>query len=163
VPARSWRRLRWPWRIDGPIPAYLACCAIATFTVAAVDALLIVGGAVAIEEWQGFNFVAFVFFGLRMLLLLTILGSILALPFVPLATLIGARFRIESAAYYILSGMACMTPLAYLAIGVPTAGDREAWHSWAIALSCPGMFGAAWWYLHRRWRQNRRPMSDIFG
>jgi len=140
-------------RIDDPLPAYFACCLAATTIVAGGAMLAMIRDVARNPDWPAFDWLNFFAIGILRWIILTVMGAVLAAPFVPAATWIGARLRIESALYYIGLGSAIMAALVLLLVGPPRESPfGTAIASWLIGPPCGASMGFAWWYLHRRWK-----------
>jgi len=141
-------------RIGNAALAYVASCFTATTIVAtaslATTAWQVAGQAAGPGPWEEFGLRYFITSGLIVWLLITIIGLVVAAPFVIAATLLGGRHRIESAPYYIGLGGLSASAVALLLVG--TAWDTDFGLTvWLILAPCGACFGMAWWYLHRRW------------
>ena len=144
-------------RIADPVSAYAACCVASTAIVAALygSLLLLLAGLRA--EWTIVGLENFIRAGLTTWAWITLVGAVFALPFVPLATLIGARLKVESLAYYAGLGGIITAALAFLLFGLPRPSlFGTSMFAWTVGPACGAAFGAAWWYLHRRWKSSSR-------
>jgi hypothetical protein len=142
-------------QIDEPIVAYLVSGIIGTIVVLGVGAVtrFASDGTVQLHDagvmaYMGQVIVIWTIFTAAVL--------VVAAPFVPLATWIGARLRIESVAYYGVAGGLIMTTLLYTLLGPPHRLRPQEFGFmmglWPMGPPCAAMFGMAWWYLHRRWK-----------
>jgi hypothetical protein len=140
-------------RIDNGALAYVASCIAATTLIGGVWVLATIGNVARRPDWPPFDWSNLVATSIVRWIILTMAGAVLAAPFVPTATWIGARLRIESALYYAGLGAAIMAALALLLAGPPRESPfGTAIAAWMFGPPCGAAMGFAWWYLHRRWR-----------
>jgi hypothetical protein len=143
-------------RIDEPVPAYLLSGIIGTAITCGVGGLVRFVSAGGVRQLQEADIT--IYFGQAFSIWLFFTAAVLFVgaPFVPLATWIGARLRVESVAYYGLTGGLVMAALVYAALGPPRPlGPHEFGFMsglWPFGPLCAAIFGVAWWYLNRRWK-----------
>lgn len=148
-PGRLFARLR----IDRPLDAYALCGIAATATVAAVHVAVMAWNLTRLGGWPEFDWPDYVLSGTLIWAAITIAGLVVAGPFVAAATWLGRRFGFESALYYAATGAISASALVLLLLGPPRPGDFDtALAGWLIVPPCAAAWGAAWWYLHRRWQ-----------
>jgi hypothetical protein len=140
-------------RIDNAALAYFASCTAATALIGGGWVLATIWNVARHPDWPPFDWCNFVAIGIERWIILTMTGAVLAAPFVPTATWIGGRLRIESGLYYAGLGAAIMAALALLLVGPPRESPfGTAIAAWTFGRPCGAAMGFAWWYLHRRWR-----------
>lgn len=139
-------------RIDRAPTAYATCCFASSTIVAGAYLPIFLwnvmrrGNAFRLPLWT------LVEQGFQTWLILAVAAFVIAAPFVAMATRMGARQKIEGAAYYAGTGGLSGAALALLAAGGETpVGLTIA--AWMIGPPCGAAWGASWWYLHRRWKQ----------
>jgi hypothetical protein len=141
------------FRIELPVHAYLAGCLASTFVAAILILVQICWVPRLRDSWPQYGLADFAIAGIAPWLLTATVGAIVAAPFVAAATLVGKRLRLESAPYYVSAGLLSVAALILPIFGIPPPNDlvvptlvRE------FALVSAGLWGASWWYLHRRWQ-----------
>ena len=145
---RLWRSAR----IGGAGQAYVACCFLSTAVVAALSLPLIAWNLTRLGLWDEFDPLAFIMRGVEIWFVLSIVGVIVAFPFVPAVTWVGARLRMENLLYYCGIGGLTVCALVYLLYGPPRETDfGETIIAWIVGPPCGAAWGGTWWILHRRW------------
>lgn len=148
-PGRFFARLR----IDNPVLAYFASCIASTATVAALFIMLGFWEMALHDRWAQFDPAGALIIGVVPWIFVTGTGAIVAAPFVAGATWAGRQFGIESAPYYVLAATGSAVALILPLVGVPEPNDFSLiYFVWEAGLLCAAAWGAAWWYLHRRWK-----------
>jgi len=139
----------------------MVCCAVSTAALAGVGGGLIIWSVARHDLWAHFSTGGFILSGMNGWVFATLIGAVVAAPFVSVATWIGAQLKVESMLYYLASGVLSACLLIFLIVGPPREspfGGTMA--AWGITVLGAAILGISWWYLHRRWRAPQRATAS---